>query len=483
MASTSAHSAPLLPTAHSPARPNPPWPLVTPLILERWHHYLSKHDLLEKHAKTLNDIEFGFSYHSSIQISESRIFPNQPFTIQNPEVIDKVIESELEAGRYFGPYTLPEIEAILGPIICHPIGVIDKVNGKKRLIEDLSFPRDGSFPSLNSLTDISHLHLDWGGLAEMTHLVVSAKPGTRGATLDWLNAYQNCAVRRDELWLGCIHWHDVFYVDNSLKFGGKSPSHEFEGPSSAFTDVATAKGLGDFIHWVDNDEACQEPTNNSPPYTYAFSTDDIIVLGKELGITFPPEKVSPFSFQSKYFGFIWHWDLKEVRIPEDKRVAVQEALVIAKELPKVSLATLHSLCGKLSHFSMVVPEGRSRMRGLWQRLAKMEAACKSPNTSWSWSPSQTHDLDWWESTLASPNVGMKLCTHPTPDKSLPLFCEASTSWGIGIVIGNRFDRFKLLPGWDSPSSGSRSIGWAEFAAVELLISSLQAYLGSERFKD
>jgi hypothetical protein len=113
----------------------------------------------------------------------------------------------------------------------------------------------------------------------------------------------------------------------------------------------------------------------------------------------------------------------------------------------------------------------------------MEAACKSPDTRWNWGSSQIQDLDWWESILSSPNVGMKLCTHPIPDEYLRLFCDASTSWGIGIVIDNRFDRFKLLPGWNSPTSGNKSIGWAEFAAVELLVFSLRAYLGPERFKD
>jgi hypothetical protein len=74
---------------------------------------------------------------------------------------------------------------------------------------------------------------------------------------------------------------------------------------------------------------------------------------------------------------------------------------------------------------------------------------------------------------------MKLCTQPNPDDSISLYCDASTSWGIGITISDRYDRFRLLPDWDS--AGSRSIGWAEFAALEILICSLRGYLGSKAF--
>ena len=449
--------------------------------MDGWNFYSGKHGLLEKHAKTLLDIEYGFSYHSSIQINTSYIFPNKRSANENPEVIDRVIEAELEAGRYHGPYTLHEAEALLGPIICHPIGVVDKSNGKKRLVEDLSFPRDGSSPSLNSLTDISEMSVDWGGFAEMTNLLISAKPGTRGATLDWLNAYRNCAVKPDDLWQGCISWRDSIYVDTCLKFGGKAAPHEFDGPSSAFTDIATAEGLGVYLHWVDDVLVAQTPINNAPPYSYAFSTDQIVNLGRELGITFPPDKISPFAPQTKYIGFDWFWDLKEVRIPEEKRRIMLDRLVAALQADRISLADLRSLCGKLSHLSMVVPEGRSKTRALWDRLTKMEAACKSSKNSWAWAPSQIQDLEWWQSTLSSPDVGMTLCTQPTPDESIGLYCDASTSWGIGITIGNRFDRFKLLPDWNSTEN--RSIGWAEFVALEVLICSLRGYLGLEAFRN
>jgi hypothetical protein len=50
-----------------------------------------------------------------------------------------------------------------------------------------------------------------------------------------------------------------------------------------------------------------------------------------------------------------------------------------------------------------------------------------------------------------------------------LYCNASSSFGIGIVIGDEFDRFRLTPNWQTADGIVRDIGFAEFIAVELLV--------------
>jgi len=44
--------------------------------------------------------------------------------------------------------------------------------------------------------------------------------------------------------------------------------------------------------------------------------------------------------------------------------------------------------------------------------------------------------------------------------------DASTGWGIGMVIGSQWAAWKLVPGW---KSDGRDIGWAESIALELAI--------------
>jgi hypothetical protein len=51
-----------------------------------------------------------------------------------------MITKELAAGHLCGPFSQPELEALVGPFLTHPLGVIPKGKGKWHLIEDLSFP-------------------------------------------------------------------------------------------------------------------------------------------------------------------------------------------------------------------------------------------------------------------------------------------------------------------------------------------------------
>jgi len=64
---------------------------------------------------------------------------------------------------------------------------------------------------------------------------------------------------------------------------------------------------------------------------------------------------------------------------------------------------------------------------------------------------------------------MKLCRHTTPSNSFSLYSDASSSFGVGIIINREFDLFELSRGWQESGKGTRDIGWAEFVGVELTV--------------
>lgn len=109
------------------------------------------------------------------------------------------------------------------------------------------------------------------------------------------------------------------------------------------------------------------------------------------------------------------------------------------------------------------------MRALWSMLAAMSANAKKKFLKWTWSSGAQKDLKWWKASLAVPNITMRLCTEINPDDSYHVYTDASTSWGIGIIIGSEFDRFKLVEDWRDGDDGKRDIGWAEFIAVEMAV--------------
>ena len=102
-------------------------------------------------------------------------------------------------------------------------------------------------------------------------------------------------------------------------------------------------------------------------------------------------------------------------------------------------------------------------------LTNMEAKKIHPKVAWKWLDAQTENLGWWEKKLSESNIGLKLCTMEVPDDSFGLYCDASTSFGIGIIIEGKAEAFKFKPGWNSINNVSRDIGYAEFVALHFLI--------------
>ena len=78
-----------------------------------------------------------------------------------------------------------------------------------------------------------------------------------------------------------------------------------------------------------------------------------------------------------------------------------------------------------------------------------------------------NELHWWLHALNSkPPIPIPHHTHSTNHQA---FSDASTSHGLGIVIGNKWHAWRLHKHW---KSNRRDIGWAESVAFELLIRTL-----------
>jgi hypothetical protein len=459
-----------LPMAPPPARPRPPWPVTTPLRLDRWRFHLGRFDLSNEYADVLHGIEFGFSYKSSLSISETRIYPNMRSAFDFPDVIDKKIQKELDAGRYKGPFTKSELEKLIGPFIAHPLGVVQKdESSKPRLVENLSYPHSGD--SINSLTDVSDMALDWAGLAETIAIMVSAPDGTQAASLDIEGAFRTIGITPSEFWLGVVQDnYKKFLVDLAAKFGGKSCGFNFEGPAKGFCVLCILIFANlILVRWVDDVMPIRLPSNSSPPFSYSVELEDICDFGRDLGFSFAKEKLVDFGPTAKYLGFLWCWDSREVLIPDEKRTKYLNAVMLAQSNDSISLESLRSLCGKLSHVAMIVLEGRVNLRALWRMLANMESKKIHGKVTWKLLDSQQKDLGWWEAKLGEPRIGIQLCTMATPDDSFGLFCDASTSFGIGIVIEGKAEAFQFKPGWQTVGGISRDIGYAEFAALHFVL--------------
>jgi len=77
------------------------------------------------------------------------------------------------------------------------------------------------------------------------------------------------------------------------------------------------------------------------------------------------------------------------------------------------------------------------------------------------------NLIWWNNILSS-NLTTQHIHIPPNYADISAFSDASSSFGIGIVIGNRWRAWHLHPNWQS-LRGKRDISWAEAISFELLI--------------
>jgi hypothetical protein len=75
-------------------------------------------------------------------------------------------------------------------------------------------------------------------------------------------------------------------------------------------------------------------------------------------------------------------------------------------------------------------------------------------------------LLWWRRKIADASLYRQL--RPIPElRDIGIYVDASTSWGIGIIIGERWHAFRLTATERGPDMG---ITWLEAVAIELVVS-------------
>jgi hypothetical protein len=129
--------------------------IVTPLRWQRWEEYLEEAGLGELFKGVPKGIRYGFDLGVEGLPTSTYIPRTHHSALDNPEAVKSYIETEINVGRYLGPFDPESLEKIIGPFHCSPLGVIEE-SLKFCIIQDHSFPHnDDSQNSLNSLIDPS----------------------------------------------------------------------------------------------------------------------------------------------------------------------------------------------------------------------------------------------------------------------------------------------------------------------------------------
>ena len=184
----------------------------------------------------------------------------------------------------------------------------------------------------------------------------------------------------------------------------------------------------------------------------------------QLGIPWELTKDTDFSSCPIFLGFEWDLTHKTVKLAEAKGQKYAHAIRDWLQTEAHTLAEVEKLHRKLIHVSLVIPEGSAYITSLQSMLGLFSNRPFMPCTQ---PQGMISELNWWLSTLESP--------HPIP---IPYFLkasdhntlsDASSSFGIAIVIGDKWRPWQLQPGWNKDD---RDIGWAESVGFEFLVTTL-----------
>ena len=307
--------------------------------------------------------------------------------------------------------------------------------------------------------------------------VANAPPGLQACSFDIASFHRTCPVVPDHKpWLVVQGIKGDFYIDHTHPFGASSASSNAGMVGNAIVDIWISEGIGPIAKYEDDFSVYRSPVPNGPfldgDFCYAYDKEDAASRISSLGIPWHEEKGDPcFLSAHVYIGFFWDLANRTVSLPPEKRLkfAEQVRLFISHyKCKKCPLRKVDKIHGSLCHVAFVYIEGRSRLPS----LSNFAASFKGDEHIHRFPPrSMISDLKWWLDVLADKPTFVRPLHPIGPLQDLGIYVDASTSWGIGILIDHRWAAFHLLDGWKIPG---RDICWLESIAIELLFYFLEA---------
>lgn len=384
------------------------------------------------------------------------VFENHKSSLLDPSFISSYIATEQAAGRYSDAFAPEELENIIGPFRTSPLGLVPKPPSTFRLIQDMSYPRNHhQLLSVNANIDSDDFPTTWGTFDIACALILSLPAGCTAATFDISAAYRLTPIRPEQQNMLCVFWEGCVYVDRAVMFGLTSSAGVFGCIADTLVAIYAAAGFHLVIKWVDDFFVVRPPDEH-------WTEEDFMALTAYFGVPWSGSKLRRFASTQRYIGFDWDLVSRSVALPQEKlskiSTLVDEWMSEGKVFSARDAASLH---GRLVHISCIFRLIRPFLRSVSRFANSFESARAKLHVS----SSMRADLSWIAFLLHhSPN---NVPLRPPTPVDLGWWGDASTSFGIGIVIGRHWAVWQWAPGFRVGPNLDFDIGWAEAVAVEL----------------
>lgn len=385
---------------------------------------------------------------------------NHKSAVEARRQIENTLRKEKEAGRLIGPFTHEEVHNQFGFFRTNPMGAAVNGDSSIRMVNDLSYPKDNpDIPSVNSYVDKMNYTTHWDDF-DVVATFFQDNPGEwEAAVFDWQKAYRKLPGHPSQRKYLCIKDFDGnIWVDLAVGFGGVASCGVFGAPAHVWKLVIQhTLGFPRIFRWVDDNLILRRPGEKA-------LLANITCISDSLGVETNPVKNHEFASEQRYVGFIWNTKEHTVRLPEEK-LNERKRLICDLLVPEKDWAfnIVESVVGKLVHTAYLVPHMKAYLRSLYKWLkdwVHKAALRKTPDYV-------KQDLEEWRICLDAFDSRPLI---PSPKAiDVEWVGDASSSFGIGILIGKHWACFELSKGWQTLNlqDGKRSIAWAETVAIRL----------------
>lgn len=428
--------------------------------IDEWQIKIKELKLEAKFGFLIEGFKHGF--HQGIPqhtLGEMKWFcpENHSSALLARDKIEKNFKKETEAGRMFGPYEREEVFSKLGFFRTSPLGAVENNDGSFRPICDLSYPRgDPTTPLVNSFVDKTDFETTWDDFKIVVLFFKNLSKTVLLGIFDWEGAYRQIPTHPSQWnYLMISDFEGKVYVDTRIAFGGVAGCGSFGGPADGWKIIMEKSfNLEKIFRWVDDNLVIK---SISDPATMS----DIVRASERLGVKTNSTKYSEFDNEQKFIGFIWNAKDKTVRLPATKLLQRQNELDDFWSKISRSKNELEKINGKLNHLTLILPQLKPYLSSNYKWLASWKGSVKRK------APQDVlNDMTFWRTFLTTLKP-----TRLIPDpikRCIGWVGDASSDFGIGVIVGKHWAQFRWLEGWKDPiDRPSRTIAWAETVAVRL----------------
>ncbi|EHS64703.1 uncharacterized protein PGTG_22339 [Puccinia graminis f. sp. tritici CRL 75-36-700-3] len=426
-----------------------------------WHLALDKAGLLPEFDDVITGFRNGFPQgippHSLGETLPYFTPPNHASAWEAKDKIEEKLQKEILAGRMFGPFTHDQVQEKFSFFRSNPLGAVINGDGSLRPTNNLSFPHGNpQIPSVNSFVDPNDFPTTWDDFNVVSSFIRNIPHPVSFAIFDWEKAYRQIPTAMDQWpFLFIKTFDDKLLLDTRITFGGVAGCGSFGRPADAWKQIMLHEfDLITIFRWVDDNLFVKNIDSQT-------RMEDIVARSNELGVKTNDEKFSPFATKQKYIGFIWNGIDKTVRLPNNKLIDRINQLKAFASKANFSYNDVEIMTGRLNHVSYMLPQLRCYLCSFyrWMKSWVVKTALRElPDDVRS-------DLERWMHTLLTFKP-TRLMPNPAPTE-IGWVGDASTGFGIGILIGHQWAQFQLAEEWLQRRRHAGGIAWLETVAIRL----------------